>query len=423
MMPETMGNEEDRMNLAHESSSYWQRTVALPALSSNLPSQADVAIIGGGIVGAALGYWLARAGVDSVILERSGLAREATGRNGGFVSIGPAGSYPAAIERLGHETARAVLTLTRENLALLRRILEEEHIACEYREPGGLSLALNEQRMTELTREAAALRSDGVAAVLLDRGQVQERIGAPLGPEIVGGRFMPEEATVHPVQLVQGLVQAARRYGAQICATEVLQLVQHGGGVAVRTAHGSLQVAAVIAAVNAWTGELLPQLAELITPVRGQMLAYAPAAPVFTTGMSASVTATGEYWQQRSDGALVLGGCRAAAPGGDIGIRANRPTAEVQAALEQVFPRLFPQLSGLRVSQRWAGAMAFTPDSLPIVDRVPDMPGVLLVGGFCGHGMPFALRFGQLLAEAVTGKAWPAALAPFHLHRDTLLER
>ena len=64
--------------------------------------------------------------------------------------------------------------------------------------------------------------------------------------------------------------------------------------------------------------------------------------------------------------------------------------------------------------------MAFTPDLLPIVDRAPDLPHTWFVGGFCGHGMPFGLRFGQLLAEAVIQKTLPTALIPFRLTRPTL---
>lgn len=409
-------------NDVHEPSSYWQETVTHLKLSDDLPSVIDVAIIGGGVMGAAISYWLARAGVRSVLLERTRLAHEATGRNGGFVSIGPAKSYPAAIRRSGHETAHAILNLTRENQALVHRILEEEDIACEYHEPGSLSLAFDATHLTELAEEAMALQADGVAAALLDRAQVQELIQTPLGLDIVGGKFMPEEGLVHPIRFVQGLVQAAQRSGARTCATMVLQLAQHRGRVAVHTMHGPLQAETVIVAVNAWTGELLPQLAHLITPVRGQALSYAPTVPVFTTGMSAPITPTGEYWQQCSDGTIVLGGCRAVAPGGDIGIRLNQPTTEVQVALEQVFPRLFPALSGLQVAHRWAGMMAFTRDYLPIVDRVTDMPGVLVVGGFCGHGMPFALRLGQLMAEALNGRAWPPELLPFRLRRESLLE-
>jgi gamma-glutamylputrescine oxidase len=116
----------------------------------------------------------------------------------------------------------------------------------------------------------------------------------------------------------------------------------------------------------------------------------------------------------------VLGGCRAAAPGQDVGIRDNRPTPEVQAALEQVLPGLFPALAGLRVARRWAGPMAFTTDYLPIADRAPGVPNTWVVGGFCGHGMPFGMRLGQLLAQAAMEGAPPPALAPFRLDRPTL---
>jgi len=136
--------------------------------------------------------------------------------------------------------------------------------------------------------------------------------------------------------------------------------------------------------------------------------------------MGAALTPTGEYWQQAPDGTIVLGGCRAVAPGQDVGIRDSRPTPEVQAALEQALPSLFPALVGLRVARRWAGLMAFTADYLPIADRAPDLPNIWVVGGFCGHGMPFGMRLGQLLAQAAADGAPPTALTPFRLDRATL---
>ncbi len=59
------------------------------------------------------------------------------------------------------------------------------------------------------------------------------------------------------------------------------------------------------------------------------------------------------------------------------------------------------------------------PDYLPIVDRVSGMPGVWIAGGFSGHGMPFGLRLGQSLEEALAGGMWPNALEPFRLDRDS----
>jgi glycine/D-amino acid oxidase-like deaminating enzyme len=406
----------------HEPASYWQSTAAGPAAApAGLPATADVAVIGGGLLGAATAYWLARAGASVTLLEATRLAGGATGRNGGFVVAGTAESYPAAIARHGHTTARAIWSLTLESRALLREALADEQIACDYREPGLLHLALGAEQLADQARTAAALRADAFDADLLDRQQVQELVGTPLGPDIAGGLFAPENGLVHPARLVQGLAAAAARRGARICeTTPALQLETRGAGVLVRTPRGDIHAGAAIVAINAWSDQLLPALAGIVTPVRGQVLAYAPVAPVFHHGMGAAVTPTGEYWQQAPDGSIILGGCRVAAPGAEVGLRTSEPTAEVQAAIEQVFPRLFPALGGLRVTQRWAGLMAFTSDGLPIADRAPGLPGVWVVGGFCGHGMPFGMRMGQLLAQATGGGVAPAELAPFRLERPTL---
>ncbi len=407
---------------AYEPESYWQRTSTPLSLSTDLPAAVDVAVIGGGLVGTSVSYWLAKAGIGTVLLERARLAYGATGRNGGFVTSGPAESYLRAIARLGHETARAVMTLTVDNRQLLRRVLVEEEIDCDYREPGSLSLALNETQLAEMRLAVEALQADGFAATLLDREQVQELVKTPLGPEIVGGKFAPEQGLVHSARLVQGLALAAQRHGAQCCLATVLQLMSHSKGVRILTSQGMLHAAIVVVAVNAWTSELLPMLAGLITPVRGQVLAYAQMPPIFHTGMSASISTTGEYWQQALDGTIVLGGCRDTAVACDVNVRESQPTSDVQAAIEQVLPRLFPALCDLRVVQRWAGLMAFTPDYLPIVDRATDKAGIWVVGGFSGHGMPFGLRLGQLIATAITSGVTPEALTPYRLTRPTLVE-
>ncbi len=403
-----------------DSVAYWQATMEPSPPGDDLPATAEVAVVGGGLLGAATAYWLARAGVAPVLIERAALAHGATGRNGGFVGVGTAEAYPAAIDRVGHAAARAVWELTLENRVLLRRVLAEEGIACDYREPGTLALALGEEQLAAMAAVVAALRADGFAGELLDWGQAQELVGTPLGPEIAGGAFAPQNGLLHSARLVQGLAGAARRRGARLCAATVTEIANDGGAPLVRTTRGALRAGAAVVAANAWTDELVPALAGVITPVRGQALAYEPSARVFTTGFGAAVTSTGEYWQQTPDGAIVLGGCRAVAPGRDVGVREAVPTAEVQAVLGGVLPRLFPALDGLRVAQRWAGPMAFTPDYLPVADRAPRLPGVWVVGGFCGHGMPFGLRLGQLLAEAATCGRPPAALAPLRLDRPTL---
>ncbi|HEY5002749.1 MAG TPA: FAD-dependent oxidoreductase, partial [Ktedonobacteraceae bacterium] len=96
------------------------------------------------------------------------------------------------------------------------------------------------------------------------------------------------------------------------------------------------------------------------------------------------------------------------------------PLPIVQTAIETIIPQLFPALVPLHVVQRWAGLLDCTTDSHPIVDSVPTMPHVLVVCGFSGHGMPFGVRFGQLLSEAVMSGTFPTALKPYQLERPTL---
>jgi glycine/D-amino acid oxidase-like deaminating enzyme len=99
----------------------------------------------------------------------------------------------------------------------------------------------------------------------------------------------------------------------------------------------------------------------------------------------------------------------------DIGI-----TDDVQGALDNVLPRLFPKLAGLPITRRWAGLMGFTPDYVPVVDAMPGMPGVWAGGGFCGSGMPFGFVVGKYLAQAAVTMQTPSEIAPLSIHRPTL---
>ncbi|MEN9934742.1 MAG: hypothetical protein RLZZ387_1321 [Chloroflexota bacterium] len=401
--------------------SYWHATAGTSELRPDeLPSSADVIVVGGGLLGACTAYWLARRGARPVLLEREAPGAGATGRNGGFVTVGTAESYPDAITRLGHDTARAVWELTLENRALMRQVLAEEAIDCNYREPGHLSLALGEAQLADVRRTVAALAEDGFAAEVLDRAQAQELISTPLEPEIQGALYGAESGLLHSARFVRGLVTAAVRHGARLCLAEVTGIAADGAGVRVSTGDGEIRAGATVVAANAWTSRVLPELTGVVTPVRGQVLSYAAVPPVFRAGLGADLTPTGEYWQQTPQGEIVLGGCRTAAPNKDVGVWQQVPTEEVQQALEGVLPRLFPKLEGLRVERRWAGLMGFTPDYLPVADRAPETPAAWVTGGFCGHGMPFGMVLGRLLAEAASSGETPAALAPLRLSRPTL---
>ncbi len=398
--------------------SYWQQARPMRAAPAEpLPARADLAVVGGGLLGAACAYWLARAGHAPLLLERDFLAAGATGRNGGLMVAGTAEDYPGAVARLGRATARRIWALTEQSVALLHETLIEERIDCAYCPNGHLQLALGPEQQRRQERTAELLRADGFGVELVDRAAAQALIDTPLGPQIAGGLMLPG-GRLHSGRLVWGLAEAARRHGAQIReGVACLEIAQDGDGVRISTTAGVVRARAAVVAANAWLGSLLPPLAGLVTPVRGQMLAYAPARPLFSTGGSAAATPTGEYWQQTADGTIVIGGCRAGAPKRDVGVSSTAPSPEVQRAIERVLPDLFPGIALPPVALRWAGLMAFTPDYTPVAGPLPGTPGVWAVGGFSGHGMPFGMILGRLLAEALGGGAQANELQPFRIDR------
>jgi gamma-glutamylputrescine oxidase len=412
--------EQDGNGMGEELRSYWHATSEILTPEGELPDAADVVVVGGGMLGSWTAYWLARGGANVVLVERTAIAWGATGRNGGFVGGGPAEGLRGAIARVGADDAWAVQEMSFQGRQIVREVVAEEGIDCDYRIAGTLGLALSDDELESMRRGAGLLAERGHDAQVMDRKQLGELILTPLGPDIAGGVFHAGNALLHSARYLRGVAEAAQRHGAKLVVANVERLEPAGNGTQVVTSEGTIQAGKVVVGMNAWTDELLPELAGLIVPVRGQILAYEPLPPVFLTGVGASFTPTGEYWQQTLDGSIVLGGCRADAPGGDVGVRDITPTDDVIASIEGIFPKLFPGLEELRVARSWAGLMAFTSDYLPIADAAPGMPGVWFAGGFCGSGMSFGPRVGQLLAEAATTGTTPEALSPLRMDRPTL---
>jgi gamma-glutamylputrescine oxidase len=389
-----------------------------PLETTPLPATAEVVVVGGGILGVATTYWLACAGAKPLLVEREYLGAGASGRNGGFLPIGTAEDYGATVARLGRERAAELLAFTRENRRLVEHVIEMEEIRCDFRPAGRLHLSLSATEIAANHRLARLLSSDGSPVECLNRAQVQERIGTPLGAAIEGGLLFREIALLHPAKLVRGLANAAAKRGGRFARAMVRAVSGNSAGAAIATDAGSIRTGVVTMAVNAWTGELVPELGSLVTPVRGQALAYAPVPPVFRTGMTALTTPTEEYWQQCVDGSIIIGGCRTQARDRDSGILSTLTTPEVQAALGTVLPRLFPRIGPLTVTHRWAGPMAFTPDRLPIVAPLPEGTG-WMAAGLSGQGMSLAMILGQQLAALALHRATDCRLAFFSPDRFT----
>ncbi|MFN3374611.1 MAG: NAD(P)/FAD-dependent oxidoreductase, partial [Chloroflexus sp.] len=261
--------------------SHWHATLDQEPLPvTDLPTTAEVVVVGAGVVGAATALWLARAGLQPLVIDRQGPAAGATGNNGGLLSAGLAESYLAATARHGQQTARELYALSLAGQRLLVELIEQEHIDCDLHLHGNLNLAIGEAQLTIAAATVSALQADGFPAALLDREATQEMVSIPLGAAVTGARLNPAAGTLHSAKLVYGLLAAAHRYGARFSwGVTVHHIASEADRLCLHTDHGAISAAAAVIAVNAWSGEMVPELAQRIKLVRGQVLCTVPVEP------------------------------------------------------------------------------------------------------------------------------------------------
>jgi glycine/D-amino acid oxidase-like deaminating enzyme len=351
-----------------------------------MPLRADVVVVGGGITGVSLAYWLGRGGADVLVLERARLAAGASGRNAGFLLAGVASSYANAVAKYGHSLAAEVWAFTLENNERFADLLAGR---AGWRRGGSWTLAASADEALALQTSAQLLREDGLPGEWVPAAGVR-------GPGL-GGLLNPSDGELQPVEAVAFLADVATALITE--DVEVIGIEPGGSGVRIHTSGGEVGAGAVVLATNGYTRQILPSIA--IDPVRGQMLATGAAGPV--TDRPVYTEHGFVYWRQLVDRRVVVGGFRHTALADEIGYD-ERPTEAVQRHLDAYLPSL-----GLTaaVTHRWAGVMGFTRDGLPLVGAVPGAPGVHVCAGYSGHGMGFAFNCARLLADSILGGAPP----------------
>lgn len=357
-----------------------------------LSSEAEVVIIGGGLMGVSTAYWLARSGVNVLLVEAHRLAWGATGRNAGMML---AGAAPL------------------ESPELVRTVLREEGINAEYAQPGHLALASSLEIWDKIHHEVAQRTATSAPVYALDRSACEDLLAMRINKRFLGGRWFSRGGMIHPTRFVYGLAHAALRRGASLATqTSVFQVGPIAGQERfdVHTSRGRIRAQHVVFACNSRICEFLPNFRKVVTPVRGQVMSTQPLPEMFRIGLAVDWGTV--YWRQTSNGVIVLGGYRNLDPDAEAGsqVLVNQ---RIQDALARFLPDAFPGFPTFRVGQRWAGIMDYPVDGKPIVGALPHTPNQWIIAGFGGHGMPAGLGVGKAIAEAIaTGRA-PAALEPF----------
>jgi gamma-glutamylputrescine oxidase len=365
------------------------------ALAESL--RCDVAVVGGGIAGCSAALYLARRGYRVVILEAESVGWGASGRSGGQFLPGFACGQGVLDRAVGAEAAARLFAHSRMALGLVDRLVRDEAIDIE-RVPGQLQVAVKSRQAGALREEQALLERLGYEGLeYIERPRLAQLVASR---RYCAGLYDRQAFHGNPLLYVRGLARAAERAGAKIYERTRVDQLAPDGGIALRTAFGTVHANQALLACNAQIAPLAPALGRRLLPVGTFIVATAPLGAAQAAALLPSDAAVADcnrvldYFRRSRDHRLLFGG-RAGVPGFDAEVLSLR-TRERMAAV-------FPELEGVPIEYAWGGLVDLTLNRAPDFGRLN--PSLYYLQGFSGHGLVLATLAGTLAAEAIAGQA------------------
>lgn len=398
-----------------------------------MQSEADVVVIGAGIVGCASAYYLAQRGVQVVVLEQGDTIGEQSRKNWGFV------------RQQGRDPAEVPLMMAANRI--WRELEQELQADIEWVQGGNLALASTPERMALFEEWLSVARDNGLDTRLVTSQDISSLIPGIQG-KWVGGMYTASDGHAEPGKATDAFHRAAIARGAQVyteCAVQHI-VTREGAICGVVTAQGEIRTSQVVCAAGAWSSQLVKPLGLALPQrwVRATVARTTPGPHVTQAGVWAPTVS----FRQRQDGTLNI----AAAGAADHDLtfeslrhlalfwpnywknrhlfrlhvgeplwrdllgrlspswaqqhavkydrhRGPRPNPDkVTSSLEQL-KHLVPAWRDIKVSRSWAGYIDTTPDVMPIIGTVPTVNGLVIATGFSGHGFAMGPIAGRLVSE------------------------
>jgi glycine oxidase len=376
-----------------------------------MKDSADVLIVGGGIIGCSIAYFLRKRGAEVIVLEKGDI--------GGQASSAAAGLLAPIRPLCQHDWFKAFQLAGLARFSSFIPELEATSGATVGYEQTGTLRLLPSEKLNVVQAWAESWRREGYHIEVLRSDEVYER-EPRLCSGLHGAVAIANEAQVVPVQLVQAYKQASLRLGARLYDhTEVVSLQQAGRGkriTGVRTEHGdSLACQQLVLAAGAWSAQCGAwlDLPFPVRPVRGELIALQqPSPPIRHIIFDEGIVDEDIYIAPKPNGTLIVGATKADV-GFDISVSAGGALHLLQAAT-----RLSPTLAHCPIQRMWAGLRPKTPDSRPLLGPVPSWENVVIASGHGGFGVLLSAITGETVAELViTGRA-PEIIRPFVPRED-----
>lgn len=347
--------------------------LARPVETAALPDQeAAILVIGGGVVGACLAYYLSQAGQDVLVVDRDDTNLQASGANAGSLHVQLLSFDFGAKAEAGGGPAAATLPLGPRSVELWQQLQAACGEDFEVRITGGLMVADSPAGMDFLRAKAALERRHGIENEIIGGNELR-RIAPALSDKLIGAEYAPQEGKINPLRATYAVLEQARLQGARFLrGTNVSAIERSTGHWDVQTSRGRIRAGRIINASGPWSRET-GKLVGIDVPVHSaplQMIVTEPAPPL----VKHLVAHADRHLslKQVANGGLVIGGAWTAAFAEQR--RFNTVTRHSIEGNLWVANHVLPQMAGLHVLRAWA-AMNINIDGAPIIGPVPGLPG------------------------------------------------
>lgn len=387
--------------------------MARPRETTVLPAEhVDTLVIGGGVAGSCLAYWLAREGIETLVVERDDVNLQASGANAGSLHVQLLAFDFTGQPGDGPNRAADTLPLGPASVGLWREIERDTGQDLEIKVTGGLMLAETARDMEVLKAKVALEKSRGIEAEVIGANELRE-LEPCIGDVAIGAEWCPGEGKINPLKGTYAVVAHARAKGARFRRGASVQAIEReGNGWKVVTTRGQIFCKRVVNAAGPWAAQIAA-MAGVSIPVRGaplQMVVTEPTAPTLTR----LVAYAGRHLtlKQMASGAFMIGGGWTA--GLDEEQKLSRALRSSVEGNLWIASRAVPALGGLHAVRIWAG-MNVNIDRAPILGEVPGLPG--FYNCVSSNGYTLAPVLSRLTSEMIAGRSTSLPVEAYSLKR------
>ncbi|MCK4642015.1 FAD-binding oxidoreductase [bacterium] len=355
-----------------------------------MKAAADVGIIGGGIIGSAIGYYLTKMGLkDIVLFEKDYLTSGCTGRCGGGI-------------RQQWSTSDNV-KLAKRSVELFEKYEDELDFDFEYIQQGYLILAFTDDEVRDFKKNVAMQKKHGLKVDLISPRQAKKIVPFLNTNDVLAATYCPTDGLANPFLTTFGYAERASEGGMTILRkTRVNSIERKGGSYRIRTDKGDCTVKYIVNAAGPWAQEAAKMIGYDIPvePERHQILVTEPLERMVCPMVVDFYH--GFYGSQEKRGGFVMGESDPSEP---VSYKTSSHWKFVES-ISKKFTYLFPRFSNVKILRQWAGSYCVSPDAQPILGPISaDDPNYFLAVGYSGHGFMLAPATGEAIAEwIVKGK-------------------